>query len=294
MEKKSRKQHLLDILKLFGIFFKIGLFSFGGGYAMLSLIEAELVKKQKWITHDELSDIFAIAESTPGPIAINTATYIGVKRCGIFGGIAATIGVVIPSLVVIIALSYVIELVKDNVWAGYFFKSIRVAVLVLIAKAVFTFFKDMRKNLLSYMLMIASFLLVLLTNVRVIYIILATIVIACVAARLKQIYDKKVLHSVGTPEYYNERIGRTLEKDEYVRENTVYPHDLNDKSGDLQNSINILSPIAPTKSDEGGEENDISSTLLDVFQDRTFHHRRRTGNDPHDKSGGCRKRLAYA
>lgn len=104
------------------------------------------------------------------------------------------------------------------------------------------------------MLMIASFLLVLLTNVRVIYIILATIVIACVAARLKQIYDKKVLHSVGTPEYYNERIGRTLEKDEYVRENTVYPHDLNDKSGDLQNSINILSPIAPTKSDEGGEE----------------------------------------
>lgn len=80
MEKKSRKQHLLDILKLFGIFFKIGLFSFGGGYAMLSLIEAELVKKQKWITHDELSDIFAIAESTPGPIAINTATYIGVKR----------------------------------------------------------------------------------------------------------------------------------------------------------------------------------------------------------------------
>lgn len=126
--------------------------------------------------------------------------------------------------------------------------------LVLIAKAVFTFFKDMRKNLLSYMLMIASFLLVLLTNVRVIYIILATIVIACVAARLKQIYDKKVLHSVGTPEYYNERIGRTLEKDEYVRENTVYPHDLNDKSGDLQNSINILSPIAPTKSDEGGEE----------------------------------------
>ncbi len=254
MEKKSRKQYLLDILKLFGIFFKIGLFSFGGGYAMLSLIEAELVKKQKWITHDELNDIFAIAESTPGPIAINTATYIGVKRCGIFGGIAATIGVVIPSLVVIIALSYVIELVKDNVWAGYFFKSIRVAVLVLIAKAVFTFFKDMRKNLLSYMLMIASFLLVLLTNVRVIYIILATIVIACVAARLKQIYDKKVLHSVGTPEYYNERIGRTLEKDEYVRENTVYPHDLNDKSGDLQNSIKILSPIAPTKSDEGGEE----------------------------------------
>lgn len=94
----------------------------------------------------ELADIFAIAESTPGPIAINTATYIGVKRCGILGGIVATIGVVIPSYVVIVALSYLIEAVKDNVWAGYFFKSIRIGVLVLIAKAVFSFFKDLRKT----------------------------------------------------------------------------------------------------------------------------------------------------
>ncbi len=222
MEKRSKKQYLSELLKLFGIFFKIGLFSFGGGYAMLSLIEAELVKKQNWITHGELSDIFAIAESTPGPIAINTATYIGVKRCGVLGGIVATLGVVIPSIIVIVALSYVIELVKDNVWAGYFFKSIRVGVLVLIAKAMFTFFKDMRKNALSYALMLASFLLVLLTSVRVIYIILATIAIACVAAVFKQIYDKKILHSVGTPEYFNERFDRPLEKDEYVREIDVY------------------------------------------------------------------------
>lgn len=222
MEKQSKKQYLLSLLKLFGIFFKIGLFSFGGGYAMLSLIEAEVVKKQRWISHDELADVFAIAESTPGPIAINTATYIGVKKCGVLGGIVATLGVVIPSLVVIIALSYVIELVKDNVWAGYFFKSIRVGVLVLIAKAVFTFFKNVKKNLLSYLLMLASFLLVLLTNVRVIYIILSTIVIACAAMAIKSVCDKKILHSVGTPEYFNERVGRTLKKGEYVRETDVY------------------------------------------------------------------------
>lgn len=112
----------------------------------------------------------------------------------------------------------------------------------------------MRKNLLSYVLMIASFLLVLLTNVRVIYIILATIVIACVAARLKQIYDKKVLHSVGTPEYYNERIGRTLEKDEYVRETALYQPILKDKTIDFQNSSQTASSTHKTKN---GKEDKI-------------------------------------
>lgn len=253
MKKKVAKQYLSTLLKLFGIFFKIGLFSFGGGYAMLSLIEAELVKKQKWITHDELADIFAIAESTPGPIAINTATYIGVKKCGVLGGIVATLGVVIPSLVVIVALSYVIELVKDNVWAGYFFKSIRVGVLVLIAKAVFTFFKDMRKNVISFSLMIASFLLVLLTSVRVIYIILASIIIACVAGAIKRVYDKKILHSVGTCEYFNERIDRTLEKDEYVRENTLYQPFLTDKTLDMQTDKQIALATRNTKNGKEGK-----------------------------------------
>ena len=216
--KRNKKTYWLDILKLFVVFLKIGAFSFGGGYAMISLIENEVVNKKQWITKTELADIFAIAESTPGPIAINTATYIGVKQCGILGGIVATLGVVIPSYVVIVALSYLIEAVKDNVWAGYFFRSIRVGVLVLIAKAVFTFFKDIRKNVLSYLLMTASFLLVLLTDVRVIYIILSSMIVAIVALGLRQVYDKKILHAVGTPEYYNERIGRTLEKDEYIRE----------------------------------------------------------------------------
>lgn len=254
MEKQSKKRYLLSLLKLFGIFFKIGLFSFGGGYAMLSLIEAEVVKKQGWITHDELADVFAIAESTPGPIAINTATYIGVKKCGVLGGIVATLGVVIPSLVVIIALSYVIELVKDNVWAGYFFKSIRVGVLVLIAKAVFTFFKDVKKNVLSYLLMLASFLLVLLTNVRVIYIILSTIVIACVAMAIKSVYDKKILHSVGTPEYYNERVGRTLEKDEYVRETDVYHLDSAYKTVDCENIAQISENRAAANNVKEGDK----------------------------------------
>lgn len=218
--KRNKKTYWLDILKLFVVFLKIGAFSFGGGYAMISLIENEVVNKKQWITKTELADIFAIAESTPGPIAINTATYIGVKRCGILGGIVATIGVVIPSYVVIVALSYLIEAVKDNVWAGYFFKSIRIGVLVLIAKAVFSFFKDLRKNVVSVALAITAFCLVLLTNVKVTYIILATFVIGALTVATTNFVKKKLYHSVGTPEYFNERIGYKPQKDEYIRIST--------------------------------------------------------------------------
>ncbi len=218
--KRNKKTYWLDIFKLFVVFLKIGAFSFGGGYAMISLIENEVVNKKQWITKTELADIFAIAESTPGPIAINTATYIGVKRCGILGGIVATLGVVIPSYVVIVALSYLIEAVKDNVWAGYFFKNIRIGVLVLIAKAVFSFFKDLRKNVVSVALAITAFCLVLLTNVKVTYIILATFVIGALTVATTNFVKKKLYHSVGTPEYFNERIGYKPQKDEYIRIST--------------------------------------------------------------------------
>ena len=90
-----------EYLSLFLTMLKIGLFTFGGGYAMLALLENEFVSKKKWIGHDEFLDVAAIAESTPGPIAINSATYIGYKRCGFWGAFAATVGVCLPSLVII-------------------------------------------------------------------------------------------------------------------------------------------------------------------------------------------------
>lgn len=120
----------------------------------------------------------------------------------------------------IVALSYLIEAVKDNVWAGYFFKSIRIGVLVLIAKAVFSFFKDLRKNVVSVALAITAFCLVLLTNVKVTYIILATFVIGALTVAISNFCKKKLYHSVGTPEYFNERIGYKPQKDEYVRIST--------------------------------------------------------------------------
>ncbi|MBO4381290.1 MAG: chromate transporter [Clostridia bacterium] len=221
MGKRSAKQYFKELFQLFLIFFKIGLFSFGGGYAMLALIEGEVVDKKHWLTHAELNEVFAIAESTPGPIAINTATFIGAKRLGVFGGIFATLGVVIPSFAIIVALSYVIDLVKDNKWVGFLFRGIRVGVLVLIAKAVLSFFKNMRKTLFSFALCLAAFVLVFLVKVDVIYVILGTIVLCSIVVAWTSYWRSHHLHMLGTPEYYNENVGKPLEKDEYASEKAI-------------------------------------------------------------------------
>jgi len=237
MQKKSAKQYMLELLQLFAIFFKIGLFSFGGGYAMLALIEGEVVDKKHWLTHSELNEVFAIAESTPGPIAINTATFIGAKRLGIFGGIVATFGVVLPSFAIIVALSYVIDLVIDNKWVGFLFRGIRVGVLVLIAKAVLSFFKNMRKTAFSFALCIAAFVLVFLVKVDVIYVILGTILICSVVVAWQTYFKNHRLHMLGTAEYYNERVGKPLEKEEYFSEKSVENGTLTIKNNDINVEI---------------------------------------------------------
>ena len=101
----SFKQRLTQALRLFGIFFKIGAFTFGGGYAMIPLIEHETAEKRNLIDKEEISDIVAIAESTPGPIAINSATFVGYRSCGILGAAFATAGVVLPSLILITVIA---------------------------------------------------------------------------------------------------------------------------------------------------------------------------------------------
>ena len=240
-EKRPAKQVIKELLSLFLVFFKIGLFSFGGGYAMLTLIEAEVVDKHKWISKSELGDIFAIAESTPGPIAVNTATFIGTKRLGVFGGIFATLGVVLPSFIIIVALSYILNLVKDNKWVGFLFKGIRVGVLVLIAKAVFSFFKDMKKTLFSFAIMAISFILVFVLKADVIYVILGTILVCSIAVAVKTYATTRRCHTVGTPEYYNERVGKPVEREEYVSEKAI--------DADI---IKIMPPEAPAKTEDKG------------------------------------------
>ncbi len=204
-EKKARiKQKFKDLGWLFLIFLKIGLFTFGGGYAMLAMFEAEFVEKRKWLSKEELADIFAIAEATPGPIAINVATYVGNLRCGIIGGLVATLGVVLPSFAIIVGISYIVDLVKDNFWIAALFKGIRIGVLVLILKAFVTFCKNMRKDLYGFILCIAAFAIAFLTNISVIYIILATILLSVLGYVFARLYVNKKYHAKGTQPYVRE------------------------------------------------------------------------------------------
>ena len=133
-------------LDLFLTFMRIGAFTFGGGYAMISLIEAICVERKQWITHDEMMDITVIAESTPGPIAINCATYVGYKQGGLWGSIVATVAMVIPSFVII----YLVSTVLDNFLlipvVANAFKGIKIGVGVLIFQVALTMLKKMQKK----------------------------------------------------------------------------------------------------------------------------------------------------
>ena len=132
------------LLELFLTFAKIGMFTFGGGYAMLSIIENACVERKKWITHEEMMNLVVIAESTPGPIAINCATFVGYKRGKLLGAIAATLGVVLPSFVIIFVISFFLDHFLEIVWVANAFKGIKIAVGILIVDAALKMLKKMK------------------------------------------------------------------------------------------------------------------------------------------------------
>ena len=134
------------LLDLFLTFAKIGAFTFGGGYAMISLIDKECVENKKWITSDELMEITVIAESTPGPIAINLATYAGYKMAGGMGAAVATLGMILPSFLIIWLISTFMENLLSIEAVAKAFKGIRIAVAVLIIKAALKIIKSMLKK----------------------------------------------------------------------------------------------------------------------------------------------------
>ena len=149
-------------LELFWIFFKIGLFTFGGGYAMIPQIKEVVIEKKKWLTDDEMLDIIAIAESTPGPIAINSATYIGYKQNKILGSIFATLGVVLPSFLIIFFISLFFDKFLENNIVASAFVGIKCAVAFLITKAGYDMFKKIKKTPYNIIMFAAIVLLMLL------------------------------------------------------------------------------------------------------------------------------------
>ena len=144
------------LLTLFLTFFKIGAFTFGGGYAMIPLISREASEKKGWVTEDDILEIVAIAESTPGPIAINSATFVGFRAAGVLGSVAATLGVVLPSLIIIATLSAVLPLFLEYRAVQYAFFGIRAGVLGLVIKALVTMHGKMKKDAVSYIVAVGA------------------------------------------------------------------------------------------------------------------------------------------
>ncbi len=158
----ERRTKLKSLGELFLTFAKIGLFTFGGGYAMISLIEDTCVTRKKWITQEEMTDMTVVAESTPGPIAINMATYTGWRRAGIPGALAATLGVALPSFLIIFFLSALLKQWLEIPWVARAFTGIRAAVAVLILSAGIRMAKKLPRKPLPLGIMAAS-LTILLT-----------------------------------------------------------------------------------------------------------------------------------
>lgn len=166
--KISIKKLLKRTLNLFLTFFKIGAFTFGGGYAMVGLIHKEMVEKKKWIGDEEMLDIIAIAESTPGVIALNTATYVGAKVAGVLGAFVASIAVMLPSIAIITGISFAIEEFGSNKYVKWAFLGIRSAVAALILNAAIKLSKNNEKKLVCYVVMGIALVLALLSTFEVI------------------------------------------------------------------------------------------------------------------------------
>ena len=149
---------------LFLTFFRIGAFTFGGGYAMISVIENICVEKKHWITHEDLVNVTVIAESTPGPVAINCATFVGYKQKGLLGSIAATLGVVLPSFIIIWAISMFLERFLEIAWVASAFRGVRVAVGLLILDVGIRMAKKMPKEPIRIILLVAALVLMVLIN----------------------------------------------------------------------------------------------------------------------------------
>lgn len=159
------KPGIKKYLNLFFTMLKIGLFTFGGGYAMIALLENEFISKKKWMEKDEFIDMVAIAESTPGPVAINSATYIGYKLLGFWGAFLATIAVCIPSFVIIFVISLFFDAFLSLTLVSYAFRGIQACVIYLIMSAGLKMMKDMEKNIFNVIILTVTLACMVLFSV---------------------------------------------------------------------------------------------------------------------------------
>lgn len=161
--------------KLFWSFFKVGLFTFGGGYAMIPLLQAEIVKKQKWISDEDLMDYFSIGQCTPGIIAVNVATFSGYKMRGIGGAVAATMGIVMPSVILISLIALILQQFMDNEYVMHAFAGIRVVVVALIAETLISFAQKGITNKTNFAVFVVSAGLLMGCNLSPVLVVLLAV-----------------------------------------------------------------------------------------------------------------------
>lgn len=179
--------------QLFITFFKIGAFTFGGGLAMIPLISKEIVEKKKWMTDDEMLDMVAIAESTPGVIAVNSATFVGYRVGKIIGAIIATVGVTLPSFIIICVISFFYDKFMEIEVIKWAFLGIKACVAILILNAGLKLLKNVKKNVYSVIIILVAFLISLFFSfIKTVYIILGGIILGVVVYTIwEHIQNKK-------------------------------------------------------------------------------------------------------
>ncbi|MDO4459564.1 MAG: chromate transporter [Clostridia bacterium] len=180
MEGKNRK---VSLWTLFITFCQLGGLTFGGGYAMLPMLQKEVVEKKKWATEEELLDYYAVGQCTPGIIAVNTATFIGYKTRGIIGGIVATAGVVAPSFLIILVIAALIKNFADNTYVIHALAGIKVAVCALVLNSVISLWKKGVKDILGIILFVIVFAIMLIFKISSIWLVIAAIVFGIVYGR---------------------------------------------------------------------------------------------------------------
>lgn len=178
------------LISLFISFLKIGAFTFGGGYAMIPLIQKEICQKHKWLTDDDIFDIVTISESTPGPIAINTATFVGYRSAGVLGAFIATLGIVLPSFIIILIVSTVLREFQEIKAVRYAFFGIRAGVLALIIKTLWSMLKKCPKNAFSYIISACVFLVTAFFNINVLAVLVICAILGLVYSALQTRREK--------------------------------------------------------------------------------------------------------
>lgn len=175
-----------ELIDLMSVFFKIGLFTFGGGYAMLPLLQAEVVHKRRFVSDEELLDLYSIGQCTPGIIAVNVATFIGYRQKGVWGAVFATLGMVLPSLIIISLIAAVLGHFMHNRYVAYAFAGIRLCVVALIADIVYDLWKKNIKGYASAVVFAAALVLLAVFNLGAVWIVLLAAGSALLAGEIRR------------------------------------------------------------------------------------------------------------